>query len=165
MFGLGWPEILLCILVFVLVVPAGQWPSYGAQMGKWLRELKKLFSGIQSELGAPFKELAEMQDSLKDEFDFSVHNAKIMQQFPAATLTNFSQPQSLFNDLSQPQMMPLPTAVIPPVNPTDDPLAQSHLDNPPPNDPAEHPEFPPVPDAPGWQRQDKPPAGAVPPPP
>ncbi len=159
MLGLGWSEILLCALVFVLVVPAGQWPEYGVKMGKWLRELKELFGGLQKELQAPFQELQTVKSELGTNFDFTTHNAQIMQQYPSQHAVS-AQPPALFNDLSQ--MQPLITH---PANPVGFHLAAGHLDNPRPDNPIVHHEFPPVPDAPGWQRPDKPPAGAVPPPP
>lgn len=79
MFGLGWSEILLCAIVFVLVVPAGQWPEYGIKLGRWLRDIRKMLDGITSDLTAPFQEM-------RQELDFTAHNAQIMARHPGSAL-------------------------------------------------------------------------------
>ncbi len=37
MFGVGWAEILLVMIVAVLVVPAKDWPKLFYQAGRWVR--------------------------------------------------------------------------------------------------------------------------------
>jgi sec-independent protein translocase protein TatA len=53
MFGnLGWTEILLLLLVFLLLFGAKRLPEIGASLGKGIREFKKSISGQDDETAA-----------------------------------------------------------------------------------------------------------------
>ena len=41
MFNIGWPELLLILLVILLLFGAGRLPELARQLGKAIRELKK----------------------------------------------------------------------------------------------------------------------------
>ena len=45
MFNLGWPELLLILLVILLLFGAGRLPELARQFGKAIRELKQSLKG------------------------------------------------------------------------------------------------------------------------
>ena len=45
MFNIGWPELVLILLICLLVFGAGRLPEIARQMGKAIQELKKAFKG------------------------------------------------------------------------------------------------------------------------
>ena len=56
MFGtIGWPEIILLLLVVLLLFGAKRLPEIGKALGKGIREFKKSIKGIEDELEEPEK--------------------------------------------------------------------------------------------------------------
>jgi len=57
MFGnLGWPEIILLLLVALLLFGAKKLPEVGRSMGKGIREFKKALRGIDEDIEKGDKE-------------------------------------------------------------------------------------------------------------
>ena len=51
MFGtLGWPEIILILLVALLLFGAKKLPDVGRSLGKGIREFKKALKGIEEDI-------------------------------------------------------------------------------------------------------------------
>jgi len=60
MFGtLGWPEIILLLLVALLLFGAKKLPDVGRSLGKGIREFKKALKGIEEDI--------EQEDEEKEE--------------------------------------------------------------------------------------------------
>ncbi|RKZ23952.1 twin-arginine translocase TatA/TatE family subunit [bacterium] len=58
MFGtIGWPEIILLLLVVLLLFGAKRLPEIGRALGKGIREFKKSIKGIEDELEEPEKKV------------------------------------------------------------------------------------------------------------
>ncbi len=57
MFGnLGWPEIILILLVALLLFGAKKLPDVGRSLGKGIREFKKALKGIDEDIEKEDKE-------------------------------------------------------------------------------------------------------------
>jgi len=64
MFGtIGWPEIILILLVVLLLFGAKRLPEMGRALGKGIREFKRSIKGIEDELDAPEKEEEKNEDN------------------------------------------------------------------------------------------------------
>ena len=63
MFGtIGWPEIILILLVVLLLFGAKRLPEMGRALGKGIREFKRSIKGLEDELDAPEKEEKKNED-------------------------------------------------------------------------------------------------------
>lgn len=56
--NLGFMEIMIILVVFLLVFGAKRLPEIGQSMGKGIREFKKSFSEIDNDVRAPLRESA-----------------------------------------------------------------------------------------------------------
>ena len=57
MFGnLGWPEIILLLLVALLLFGAKKLPDVGRSLGKGIREFKKALKGVDEDIEQEEKE-------------------------------------------------------------------------------------------------------------
>jgi len=64
MFGtIGWPEIILILLVVLLLFGAKRLPEMGRALGKGIREFKRSIKGIEDELDATEKEEEKNEDN------------------------------------------------------------------------------------------------------
>ena len=64
MFGtIGWPEIILILLVVLLLFGAKRLPEMGRALGKGIREFKRSIKGLEDELDAPEKEEKKNEDN------------------------------------------------------------------------------------------------------
>ncbi len=62
MFGnLGWPEIILLLLVALLLFGAKKLPEVGRSLGKGIREFKKALKGVEEDV-----EKEEKKEETKD---------------------------------------------------------------------------------------------------
>ena len=47
--GMGWPEILLILVVVMIIFGIGRLPEVGSGLGKGIRQFKKALSGKEEE--------------------------------------------------------------------------------------------------------------------
>ena len=47
--GMGWPEILLILVVVMIIFGIGRLPEVGSGLGKGIRQFKKALSGNEEE--------------------------------------------------------------------------------------------------------------------
>lgn len=50
MFGIGLPELLVILVVALVVFGPGRLPEVGSALGKGIRDFKKAFEGIDTDL-------------------------------------------------------------------------------------------------------------------
>ena len=50
MFGIGFPELIVIIVVALLVFGPGKLPEIGSALGKGIRDFKKAFEGAEDDL-------------------------------------------------------------------------------------------------------------------
>ena len=50
MFGIGFPELIVIMVVALLVFGPGKLPEIGSALGKGIRDFKKAFEGVEDDL-------------------------------------------------------------------------------------------------------------------
>ena len=50
MFGIGFPELIVIMVVALLVFGPGKLPEIGSALGKGIRDFKKAFEGAEDDL-------------------------------------------------------------------------------------------------------------------
>ena len=51
MFGLGWTELIIILVIIMIVFGVGKLPEVGAGLGKGIREFKKASKGDEIDAG------------------------------------------------------------------------------------------------------------------
>ena len=51
--GMGWPEILLILVVVMIIFGIGRLPEVGSGLGKGIRQFKKALAGKEEEKEKP----------------------------------------------------------------------------------------------------------------
>ncbi len=63
MFGpIGWPEIILVLIIALLLFGAKRLPEIGRSMGKAIKEFKKSFKDVTDELDEDLKSPEEKEE-------------------------------------------------------------------------------------------------------
>ena len=62
---LGWPEILLIVLIILIVFGAGKLPQVASDLGKGIREFRKAAPGESEEPAKPEEKTADVTASKK----------------------------------------------------------------------------------------------------
>jgi len=63
MFGLGFQELLIILIIALIVFGPGKLPQIGSGLGKAIRDFKKGISGDESEEAAKGEKSAKKEDS------------------------------------------------------------------------------------------------------
>jgi sec-independent protein translocase protein TatA len=64
MFGpIGWPEILIILIVALLLFGAKRLPEIGSSMGKAIREFKKSFKDVSADLDSDEMDSSEEKEN------------------------------------------------------------------------------------------------------
>jgi sec-independent protein translocase protein TatB len=63
MFGMGWPELLVILIVGVVVFGPDKLPDFARQAGRFLRSVRRMMDDARSDLS---RELGEDYDKIKD---------------------------------------------------------------------------------------------------
>jgi len=64
MFGtIGWPEIILILVVILLIFGARKLPDAGKALGKGIREFKKALKGIEEDIEEPEEKREESKSA------------------------------------------------------------------------------------------------------
>ncbi|MEK6561990.1 MAG: twin-arginine translocase TatA/TatE family subunit [Candidatus Binatota bacterium] len=63
MFGLGFQELLIILIIALIIFGPGKLPQIGSGLGKAIRDFKKGISGDESEEAAKGEKSAKKEDS------------------------------------------------------------------------------------------------------
>ncbi|MBI9071384.1 MAG: twin-arginine translocase TatA/TatE family subunit [Melioribacteraceae bacterium] len=68
--NLGWPEMLLIGIVFIILFGSKKLPEVARNMGKGIKEFKKTVDDVKEEFDVT-KEIRESVDKVKDQVDIT----------------------------------------------------------------------------------------------
>lgn len=59
MLGIGLPELIIILIIALVVVGPERLPELGRQVGKVVRDLRRIYANLRSELGPEFDEIEQ----------------------------------------------------------------------------------------------------------
>ncbi len=57
MFGIGFPELIIILIIALLVVGPERLPQLAAQAGRAVRDLRRMYANLRAELGPEFEDI------------------------------------------------------------------------------------------------------------
>jgi Tat protein translocase TatB subunit len=69
MFGIGYQEMFIVLVVAMIIFGPSRLPELAGQVGRWVRDFRRMSSDLTGEFEKTFAEVDEVKKSFKREFD------------------------------------------------------------------------------------------------
>lgn len=69
MFGIGYQEMFIVLVVAMVIFGPSRLPELAGQVGRWVRDFRRMSSDLTGEFEKTFAEVDEVKKSFKREFD------------------------------------------------------------------------------------------------
>ena len=104
MFGIGFPELLLILIIALVVVGPERLPELGRQLGTIVRDLRRVYGNLRSELGPEFDDIERNIRELR-----SLDPRQQMRDYSRALLDDLSADAPELKQLAANQKLDLET--------------------------------------------------------